>query len=509
MRSGAIVPCVLAAIPGAALGQQQAATFNFDGDRPGSFPPGWITGTTRATAGPATWQVAADPLAPSPPNVLALVRSENYDGTFNLAMARDTAFRDLDLSVRVVAVRGQEDQGGGPIWRCRDENNYYICRFNPLESNFRLYRVADGTRRQLDSVQVETRTGTWYTVRVVMNADRIACYLDGTKLLEAADDTFKEAGMVGLWTKADAVTSFDDLVVGPAGDESDQPPRRGRISAEMVSAAVGGRATIATDGVVRVAWPRSDVPLRVDGVTLRPAAGLTSWAALMAGPEGAIVTANTVLFQDEVTPALDAALDGGLEVTALCRNHLFDEPPVSFMRLGGTGTAQQLAESISRVWAAVRQVRAERPEPADRSGGPVPVQGATSRELVEAALKRPCTLEAGVVKCTIGRQGSWQGQPMGASMGLASWAAFFGTDDLAAVDGEVMTTAGELQQVLRALRRAGLQVTAISHHMIGEEPAWYFAHFRGTGRVEAIAASVASVLDAQQGAAAPLRGLAK
>ncbi len=503
MRAGAILPCVVAAaISGAALGQQQAATFNFDGDRPGPLPSGWITGTTRATAGPATWQIAADPAAPSPPNVLALARSDNYDGTFNLAMARDTAFRDLDLSVRVVAVRGQEDQGGGPIWRCRDENNYYICRFNPLESNFRVYRVSDGTRRQLDSVEVETRAGTWYTVRIVMTAERIACYLDGTKLLEAADDTFKDAGMVGLWTKADAVTSFDDMVITPPGAESDQAARMGRISAEMVSAAVGGRATIAPDGVVRVTWPRSDVSLRIDGVTLRPAAGLTSWAALMPGPEGAIVTASTVLFQDEVTPALDAALDGGLEVTALCANHLFDEPPVSFMRLAGTGTAQQLAESIGRVWAAVRQVRSERPEPPERSGGPVPVQGAASRELVEAALKRPCTLEAGVVKCIVGRQGSWRGQPIGASMGLASWTAFFGTDDLAAVDGEIVVTAEEIQQVLRALRRAGLQVTAINHHMVGEEPACYFVHFRGTGQVAAIAASVASVLDEQVSAAA-------
>ena len=147
--------------------------------------------------------------------VMALTETSNYDGTFNLAIAQNVRFKDLDLTVRVKAVKGEEDQGGGPIWRCRDENNYYICRFNPLEGNYRVYKVVEGRRKQLDSVRIETQADRWYTVRVTMAGDRITCFLDGKKLLEAQDDTLTEPGMVGLWTKADAVASFDGLTVRP------------------------------------------------------------------------------------------------------------------------------------------------------------------------------------------------------------------------------------------------------------------------------------------------------
>ena len=115
--------------------------------------------------------------------------------------------------MRVKAIKGKEDQGGGPIWRCKDQNNYYICRFNPLEGNYRVYVVKNGKRRQLDSIKVDTRPGKWYAVRAVMIGERITCYLDDRKMLEVTDATFAEGGMVGLWTKADAVTSFDDLYV--------------------------------------------------------------------------------------------------------------------------------------------------------------------------------------------------------------------------------------------------------------------------------------------------------
>ncbi len=188
-------------------------TWHFDQCRCGAVPVSWSIRETNPTESPATWKVVEDPTAPSGRNVMALTKSANYDHTYNLAIAENGSFRDLDLIVRVKAVSGTEDQGGGPIWRCRDENNYYISRFNPLESNFRVYVVRDGKRRQLDSVKVDLQADRWYKVRVTMVGDKITCYLDGQKMLEAADGTFIEAGMVGLWTKADAVTSFDDLTV--------------------------------------------------------------------------------------------------------------------------------------------------------------------------------------------------------------------------------------------------------------------------------------------------------
>ena len=194
---------------------QPSRNWHFDGDATGKVPSGWRITETKPTKALATWRVIRDESAPSPQNAFALTHSENYNGNYNLAIAEKTSFEDIDLTVKVKGVRGEIDQGGGPIWRCRDKNNYYICRFNPLEGNYRVYFVKDGRRKQLESVKIETQAGKWYTIRVTMIGDRITCFLDGEKLLEAQDDTFGGAGMVGLWTKADAVTSFDNLLVGP------------------------------------------------------------------------------------------------------------------------------------------------------------------------------------------------------------------------------------------------------------------------------------------------------
>ena len=188
-------------------------TFKFDGIKTGTTPDGWSFRETGHPTATAIWRVIADATAPSKSNVLALTKTENIGSTFNLAVADNTSFKDLDLSVKVKAITGDEDQGGGPIWRCKDEDNYYISRFNPLEGNYRVYKVVNGRRKQLKTVKVETEAGRWYAVRVTMVGDRITCYLDGKKLMETTDDTFKEIGMIGLWTKADAVTSFDNLSV--------------------------------------------------------------------------------------------------------------------------------------------------------------------------------------------------------------------------------------------------------------------------------------------------------
>ena len=211
MRAKPFIPAVVLSL--AANTIVNAETFSFDGDKAGEVPNGWSIRQTNPTNRRATWGVLTDSTAPSKPNVMALTRTENYNGTFNLVIADRTSFQDLDLSVKVKPVGGEEDQGGGPIWRCKDENNYYICRFNPLEANYRVYKVVNGRRKQLDSAKVKSRAGKWYTVRATMVGDQITCYLDGEKLLEARDNTFANAGMIGFWTKADAVTSFDDVAV--------------------------------------------------------------------------------------------------------------------------------------------------------------------------------------------------------------------------------------------------------------------------------------------------------
>ena len=137
-----------------------------------------------------------------------------------------------------------------------------------------------------------------------------------------------------------------------------------RLDPDRIGAASGARATATPDGVVRIAWPRKDVPVKVDGVPLRPFAGLGSWAAFTKAPHGAMVMGDTVVFQDEVDPAMDAAFAHGLEVTAL-HNHFFhDEPKVYFMHVGGTGEPDKLAAGVKAVWDAIKKVRAAAPQPA-------------------------------------------------------------------------------------------------------------------------------------------------
>ena len=136
---------------------------------------------------------------------------------YNLCVS-DHRCRNADITVRVRARTGKIDQGGGPVWRYTDPRNYYIARWNPLEDNLRVYKVVDGVRTQLDTATVP-HTGGWQTLRIVTYGRDIRGYLNGQLLLEAEDDQFPNPGLIGLWTKADAVTQFDDLSVAPATAE--------------------------------------------------------------------------------------------------------------------------------------------------------------------------------------------------------------------------------------------------------------------------------------------------
>jgi hypothetical protein len=198
-------------------------TWDFDRLPAGKQPEGWRVAETKPAGELATWAVVAEPTAPSQPNALAITQTQNAGSTFNLAIAEGTSYKDLDLSVKIKPITGKEDQGGGLIWRCKDANNYYVCRWNPLETNFRLYSVIAGKRsKPIVSVDTDARPDAWHTIRITMTGNQIACYLDGLKLLEAQDDSLPDAGMIGLWTKADAASAFDDVTVReiPAGVRS-------------------------------------------------------------------------------------------------------------------------------------------------------------------------------------------------------------------------------------------------------------------------------------------------
>jgi hypothetical protein len=144
----------------------------------------------------------------------ALAQSaKNPNAVFNITLISDTNAKDVDLSVRMKAVAGETDQGGGLVWRAKDAKNYYLARYNPLEDNYRLYRVVGGKRTLIQNVDI-THSEGWHTLRVTMTGDQITCFYDGKKTLEAKDSTFPEAGKIGLWSKADAQSQFDDLTLG-------------------------------------------------------------------------------------------------------------------------------------------------------------------------------------------------------------------------------------------------------------------------------------------------------
>ncbi|MBM3334294.1 hypothetical protein FJY63_06500 [Candidatus Sumerlaeota bacterium] len=187
-------------------------TWAFDKAKPGPVAA-WKVAETAGKGKPAVWEVVADPSAPSQPNALAITANQNTGQTFNLLITENFRFQDLEISVMVKAIAGKEDQGGGPVWRYKDANNYYLARWNPLEENLRAYYVKDGKRAQLGSADVKVDRTKWHRVGVKHVGKKIEVSLDNKKMIEVEDATFAEPGMIGLWVKADGQSAFDDLDV--------------------------------------------------------------------------------------------------------------------------------------------------------------------------------------------------------------------------------------------------------------------------------------------------------
>jgi hypothetical protein len=181
----------------------------------GKLPAGWKIDATNPKGPLATWEVINDQLVPNAGKVLSLTKVNDRSGEiFNLCWNPGLVFQDGAIEVRVRGNTGVNDQGGGIMWRVRNANNYYIMRYNPLEQNLRLYVVKDGYRQMLADVgKLDIKTGEWFTIKVVQKGELIEGWLNGNKLLEKKDRTISWAGGVGLWTKADAASSFKDLQV--------------------------------------------------------------------------------------------------------------------------------------------------------------------------------------------------------------------------------------------------------------------------------------------------------
>ena len=188
-----------------------STTWTFDDAKAGELPKGWTA--TKTGEGPGSvWKVVER----GKQKVLAQTSADGPKPLFNLCVVDAPSMTDIELSLSVRARDGKIDQGGGPVWRYQDADNYYVCRWNPLEDNFRLYHVVDGKRTQLTTADVKVKTDEPHTIRVTHQGSRIACFLDGKKLLEADDKTIVKPGKIGVWSKADAVTDFDDVEIKPA-----------------------------------------------------------------------------------------------------------------------------------------------------------------------------------------------------------------------------------------------------------------------------------------------------
>jgi hypothetical protein len=210
MRSAAIVFVLTC---GSAVTAGEGVRIGFDKGKVGEVPPGWKAGVTGKGAKDSVWKLVDDKTAPGGKFALHQT-SKNGSAAFNVCIAEDAGkFKDVDITVSIKAIAGDKDQGGGILWRAKDQDNFYIVRFNPLEDNFWLYKTVAGVRMSLMKVDAKPVEGPWQTIRVVHKGNRIQCYFNGKLLIDITDDTFAEAGLVGLWTKADAQTYFANLQI--------------------------------------------------------------------------------------------------------------------------------------------------------------------------------------------------------------------------------------------------------------------------------------------------------
>jgi hypothetical protein len=216
MRKGKCVLCVLVVLMLVAA-EDKARAWRFTKAAEGKVPKGWKVDKTGMGEG-TSWKVLADATAPSGAGYVLAQVGKSPNAVFNLCVAEGTSYQNLELKVAFKANEGELDRGGGLVWRYQDHDNYYITRMNPLEDNFRVYKVINGKREQLGTVEnIKVESGAWHTIHVTHVGKKIVCSLDAKPLLEVEDAAIEKAGAVGLWTKADARSSFDDLTVGTAG----------------------------------------------------------------------------------------------------------------------------------------------------------------------------------------------------------------------------------------------------------------------------------------------------
>ncbi len=197
-------------------------SWTFDDAPPGAVAPGFTVRQTGVIVDPpATWSVAADDEAPSGTQGFGVTASVGANKTYNLAWVEGSSYGDFSASVMVRAQGGTITRAGGIIFRGKGDQDHYVARWNPVEANFRVYALLGGARVDIASAPLELDESTWHSIRIVVQGDAIECFVDDRQILRTNDKALPAAGMIGLWTKADATTLFDDLVVQPLPGDMD------------------------------------------------------------------------------------------------------------------------------------------------------------------------------------------------------------------------------------------------------------------------------------------------
>ncbi len=281
-------------------------------------------------------------------------------------------------------------------------------------------------------------------------------------------------------------------VAAPAGAQGAKPGRSG-LHTQEIEQLTGAKGQLdEKEGVFKVSMPRTDLQVIAAGVKIPPPMGLTSWAAFEGAPQHTTVMGDLVLTQEQVNPVMSVALDSGLDVTALHNHFFWDSPRVMFMHIGGMGDEKVLASAVGKVFAKIKETS---------GGGEAPraevdtAQTSIDGSKIDTILGVKGKVDGGIYKTTIGRTTRMHGAEAGNAMGVNTWAAFAGSDDNAVVDGDFAMMESELQPVLKALRKAGINIVAIHQHMTGEQPRILFLHYWGTGAAQDLARGLRAALD--------------
>lgn len=248
--------------------------------------------------------------------------------------------------------------------------------------------------------------------------------------------------------------------------------------------------------VFKVSMPRSDIEINVGGVKLIPAMGLTSWAAFMPMGKNVMVMGDLVLLENQVNPVMSVALDNGLNVRALHNHFLGDSPKVMFMHIAGKGNEKALASAIGKVFDKIKATNNHQHSKSSISINPANTKLNTAQ--LDEILNTKGNIDNHIYKVSFGRTTKMQEHPLGESMGVSTWAVFVGTDNEAVVDGDFAVLESELQSVLKALRKANIDIVAIHQHMIEEQPKIIFLHYWGVGKASDLANGLKNALDKTQ-----------